>query len=89
MKRLLAKWRLWRAGYCTKHLVLKTTVAQRYMRAWSDANAGKLVVNDERIECAAWMINHLFPKATCELCDIERNRKQVESDKEAIKILSK
>ena len=81
MKRLLAKWHLWRAGYCTKHLVLKTTVAQRYMRAWSDA--------DERIECAARPIYRLFPKATCEQCDIEQNRKRVESDEEAIKILSK
>ncbi len=89
MKRLLAKWHLWRAGYCTKHLVLKTTVAQRYMRVWSDAYAGKIVVKDERIECAARAIYRLFPKATCEQCDIERDRKRVESDEEAIKILSK
>ena len=91
MNRLLAKWRLWRAGYCTKHLIQKTTVARRYMNAWSDAYAGKLIRSEEweKIVSAGYSMLLLYPNPTCDMCDCVRNTQRIARTEEAIKFLSK
>lgn len=75
IRRLLARYRLHRAGYCTRHLIRKSTPAQVLRRGLSSVYAGKLIPSS-LIEGPCELLDHLDSKPYCELCREEDEKRE-------------
>lgn len=79
--RLIDWWRLWRAGYCTKHAIRKTTYLDRMSATERRAAEMDLCLLSMR---GGGRIN-VWPKPDCELCDLEASAKRTMRNRAVVK----
>jgi hypothetical protein len=72
-RRLLARWRLRRAGYCTRHLIQKKTLSERLHVSPVRVLAGDHIEDYGSVAIASSCMDRLDHYRTyCELCEEEK-----------------
>lgn len=75
-RRLLAHWRLRRAGYCTRHLIQKKTLSERLNMSPVRVLAGDHIEDYGSVAIASSCMDRLDHYRTyCELCEEEKTQR--------------
>ena len=82
IRRFILNRRLRRAGFCTRHLIKKTSLSERYRPI--GGKFGAMFDDLQRFE-----LDMLCPGRACELCEAERDQDKQDRLNEALDVIGK